>query len=104
MKKILKERNARKLLKKLETLEKVSENGKIFSVDFIKKDGSLRSLTCRKGVTKYLKGGENTTRHIKCLKNIPVYQTVYSLEDEGYRNINLKTIKKIAGQGKTYQY
>ena len=36
---------------KLESLIKNSR-GKIFSCDFIKKDGSIRRMTCRLGVTK----------------------------------------------------
>lgn len=36
-------------------------NGKFFSVDFIKKDGSIRKMVCRKGVKKYLKGGDKKT-------------------------------------------
>ena len=31
---------------------------KIFSVEFTKKDGTLRKMVCRLGVKKHLKGGE----------------------------------------------
>ena len=32
-------------------------NGRFVSVTFIKKDGTERTMLCRLGVTKYLKGG-----------------------------------------------
>ena len=32
-------------------------NGKVFSVHFVKKDGSLREMVCRNEVTKGTKGG-----------------------------------------------
>lgn len=32
--------------------------GKFFKAVFLKKDGSLREMTCRFGVKKHLKGGE----------------------------------------------
>jgi len=31
-------------------------NGAIFGVEFIKKDGSLRKMTCRTGVKSHLRG------------------------------------------------
>lgn len=62
-------------------------NGKFFKVLFVKKDGSLREMTCRLGVKKDLRGGKSTTEH---LDNIV---TVYDVFAKGYRNINLDTVK-----------
>lgn len=66
-----------------------STNGKMFTVCFIKKDGTERIMNCRLGVKKHLKGGASTTSHKKNLV------TVYDVKAEGYRNINLDTIKWI---------
>lgn len=98
MKKIYKTRMARKNLKKATTLKSVASKGKIFSVTFIKKDGSVRKMTCRKGVTKYLRGGKNTVRHI------PKYLTVFSTQDKGYRNVNVQTIKEIKGNKQVFTF
>jgi len=98
MKKILKTRKARKTLRKVETLKKIANTGKIFSVEFIKKNGETRRMTCRAGVKKYLRGGVNTTRHI------PKYLTVYSMQDRGYRNININTTKKIKFAGEEIKF
>ena len=34
--------------------------GKFFTVEFVKKDGTLRKMNCRLGVAKDLKGGQNS--------------------------------------------
>ena len=35
-----------------------SMRNRYFTVEFIKKDGSLRTMNCQKGVKKHLKGGQ----------------------------------------------
>jgi len=80
----------------ISTLKELVGN-KIFSVEFLKKDGSLRKMVCRLGVKKHLKGGE--------LKYSPEdfnYLTVFDLQSEEYRTINVNTIKKIKLDGVTY--
>lgn len=42
----------------------------IFTVKFIKADGSVRTMNCRRGVKKYLKGGLSTIRHKKNLVSV----------------------------------
>ena len=100
MNRIYKTRKARKTLKsssnKLEIMKKISENGKIFSVIFTKKDGTERKMTCRLGVKRYLSGGENPVRHI------PKYLTVYDIQTKGYRNINFDTLKGAKGNGQEF--
>ena len=71
-------------------------NGKFFKVLFVKKDGSLREMTCRLGVKKGLRGGKSTTDH---LDNIV---TVYDIVAKGYRNINLDTVKYFKCGGVEY--
>lgn len=68
----------------------LSSNGKIFSVEFIKKDGSRRLMNCRLGVTKHLRGGECTLDKEKFL-------VVYDLQSEGYRAINKDSIINVKG-------
>jgi hypothetical protein len=70
---------------------------KIFSVTFVKKDGTLREMTCRVGVKKHLKGGE--------LKYNPEelnYLTVFDMKEQDYRTININTLKKIKVDGVEY--
>ena len=68
----------------------LSSNGKIFSVEFVKKDGSVRLMNCRLGVTKHLKGGSSTLDPDKFI-------TVYDLQSEGYRAINKEAIINVKG-------
>lgn len=68
----------------------LTSNGKIFSVEFIKKDGSRRLMNCRLGVTKHLKGGISTL-------DADRFITVYDLQSKGYRAIDKKTIINVKG-------
>jgi hypothetical protein len=75
----------------MEFVDKIlNSNGKIFTVTFIKKDGSTRVLNGRLGVTKHLKGGVSTL-------DPDQYITVYDLQSEGYRAINRATIIDVKG-------
>ena len=71
--------------------------GNVFSVVFLKKDGSIRHMTCRFGVKKHLKGGE--------LKFNPIERSllvVFDMQKEAYRMINLETISNIKMKGVDY--
>jgi len=71
---------------------------KIFSAVFTKKDGTNRKMLCRLGVKKHLKGGKKgyDTETLN-------YLTVYSLDKQNYRTLNLNTLKQIKC-GKVYKY
>lgn len=68
--------------------------GKFFTVVFVKKDGSLRTMNCRTGVKKHLKGGVSTL-------NASEYLTVYDMQAEGYRAVNYATIQSVTCNGVT---
>ena len=70
---------------------------KIFSVVFQKKDGTLREMVCRLGVKKHLKGGE-LGYDAEALN----YLTVFDMQSEEYRTVNLNTLKKIKLDGVIY--
>jgi hypothetical protein len=61
---------------------------KFFTITFVKKDLSIRTINGRLKVTKYLKGGNCTLDKEKFL-------IVYSLKDKGYRAINKEAILAI---------
>ena len=71
--------------------------GKIFSCVFIKKDGSIRTMNCRLGVKKYIKG---TGKPISNTSNS--YVTVFDLAIDSYRVINVDTITNISIGGDEY--
>lgn len=72
--------------------------GKIFTVSFIKKDGTLRKMNCRLGVTKHLKGGE-LAFDPKEYDLIPVFD----LQKNAYRMINLDSLVEITINGETFE-
>ena len=69
--------------------------GKFVTVRFVKKNGELRTLNGRLGVTKHLKGGVSTLNHDQ-------YITIYDVVNEGYRAINRETIIEVKVGGAAY--
>lgn len=72
-----------------QAIDSVADGGKIFTVKFLKKDGSERVMNCRLGVVKHLKGGEKTLT--------PNYICVYDMQAQGYRSINPDTVISVNG-------
>ena len=70
--------------------------GKIFGATFKKKDGSIRNINCRTGVSKHLKGGKRTTYGYSNLL------CVYDVQNKGYRYINLDTLSTIRANKEEY--
>lgn len=70
-------------------------DGRLFSVTFKKKNGELRNMLARTGVKKYTHGGVNKNSN-------PNHLIVYSLNDHGYRTVNMETITKIKINGVEY--
>ena len=62
--------------------------GRFVTVVFEKKNGELRTLTGRLGVTKHLKGGVITL-------NPDAYITLYDVVNKGYRAVNRETIRSV---------
>ena len=63
---------------------------KFFTISFIKKDGTLRKMNARLGVTKHLKGGKKSYN-----PDDFNYLTVFDLGKKQYRTVNLNTVKEV---------
>ena len=75
----------------------LNTNGKNVGVAFTKKDGRIRRMSCRLHVTKGVKGvGRNYTPITKGLLG------VYDMNN-GFRMVNLKTLKEFAFQGQRFR-
>ena len=73
-------------------------NGKIFSAVFTKKNGEKRSMVCRQGVAKYVKGVG--------LKFKPEERNligVFDMHKKAYRFINTNTLEQIKVRGIKYK-
>ena len=73
-------------------------NGKIFSAVFTKKDGEKRTMVCRQGVAKYVKGIG--------LKFKPEERSligVFDMHKKAYRFINLETLQSLKVKGRDYK-
>jgi hypothetical protein len=73
----------------------VGDEGKLFSVTFEKKDGSLRTMTARLGVRKYLTGGGS-----KFDAEPRGMVRVFSMRDKGYRTVTAERIVRIKAYGR----
>lgn len=74
-----------------------ASNGKIFFVEFTKKDGSTRRMTARRGVAKGVKGTGMAYRPLS--KGM---LTVYDMDKAGFRLINLTRLKRFTVNGQKY--
>lgn len=82
----------------LEAEDKIlNSNGSMFTVTFIKQDGSERVMNCRLGVTKHLRGGTLAYDH-----KSKGFISVWDLQNKGYRMINKNTITALKINGKDY--
>jgi len=74
--------------------------GQVFGVEFIKKDNTLRKMSCRFGVKKHLVSNKPaTTAHI------PKYVVVFEMKGDSkplYRNVNLNTVQAVTIDGKRF--
>ena len=81
---------------KIESLIR-NTNGKVFSARFIKKNGEIRDIVCRLETQTGVKGtGESPDK----LDN--PYVSVYDMQQQGYRLINLQTIRTIKAEKEEY--
>ena len=69
----------------------------IFSVVFLKKDGTIRKMLCRFGVKKHLKGGKLAFNPLE-----RALLVVFDMQKEAYRMVNLNTISNIKMKGVEY--
>lgn len=74
------------------------QNNAIFSVQFQKKDGTIRDMVARLNVKAHLKGGT--------LKYDPSklgYITAFDMQKEQYRTINSNTLISLKADGTKYE-
>jgi len=75
-----------------------NQGNKIFSAEFSKTDGTTRKVVARLGVKSHLRGGEN-----KVVRDDRSYMTVFDMQKQEYRTLNLRTIKEIKIDGERYE-
>ena len=77
--------------------ESVSD-GKLFSVTFVKKDGSIRFMTCRTGVKKYRK----TLHEIIKTGCDTSLITVFDMQKKEYRSFHQESVLALKMKGQTF--
>jgi hypothetical protein len=75
-----------------------ANSGKIFTAKFVKKDGSIRTINARIGVSLGKERGKPTTA------NYPQYLTVYDMQKQAYRTLNLDTVIELRINKNAYRF
>lgn len=75
-----------------------ASKGKIFTATFVKKDGTIREMTCRREVKKGVKGVGLAYDPAK-FELIPVFD----MKKEGFRMIQAKTITNLNINGEKFE-
>lgn len=70
----------------------------VFSLRYIRKDGTEGEAVFHAKVSYNLKGGEDSTKHI------PVYRSLYNVQKKRWSKVNLQNITKARINGKTYKF
>lgn len=71
--------------------------GRIFSAYFRKKDGTMREMTCRRGVKAHLSGGD-----LPYDPKPKLLLPVFDMHLEKYRMVNLRTLVSFNIGGETF--
>jgi len=88
-------------LNKISVIHKtiINTKGKFFTTTFIKKDGTVRTMTARTGVSKGVNG--KGLKFNPTDKNLVV---VYEMNKDGHRMINLETVTQITFNNQTLNF
>ena len=73
----------------------LDSDGRFVTVEFVKKDGTVRTLTGRMGVKKHLKGGVSTLDPNQ-------YITIFDVRKLAYRAVNRSTILSVSINGSVH--
>ena len=77
---------------------KIVGDGRVFSATFVKKDGTIRVMNCRRGVSKGVTGvGLKFNPQDKQLLG------VFDMQKDQHRFINLQTLSQIRAGGEVYE-
>lgn len=86
-------------MSKITKFLKATNNGKIFSATFEKKDGTIRTINCRRNVSKGVKGvGYSFDPVSRGLLS------VYDMQSKGFRFINLETLVEAKVNGEIFKF
>ena len=86
-------------MSKISKFVEATNNGKIFSATFEKKDGTIRTINCRRNVSKGVKGvGYSFNPMSKGLLS------VYDMQSKGFRFIYLETLVEAKVNGEIFKF
>lgn len=81
-----------------------SSAGRIFAVQFVKKDGTVRDMTCKKFVERHLTYGIDNVQHNPVAHKPELYTVSDIGAADAFRNISLDKLKKVSINGVDYVF
>jgi hypothetical protein len=78
--------------------------GQFFSVAFLKKDGTARSMTCKKWVEEAFTYGSEKARPNPAAHKLEYYNACEIGNETCFKNINLLTLTEAKVAGKVYKF
>jgi hypothetical protein len=76
-----------------------TNDGRIFSATFVKKDGTIRTMNCRRKVTKGVTG-----KGLAFKPSDKGLIVVYDMHKDGFRMINLNTLIEAQVNGQIFKF
>lgn len=78
---------------------KATNDGRIFSATFVKKDGTIRTINCRRKVTKGVTG-----KGLAFKPSDKGLMVVFDMANDGFRMINLNTLIEAKVNGQIFKF
>jgi len=78
---------------------KATNDGRIFSATFVKKDGTIRTMNCRRKVTKGVTG-----KGLAFKPSDKGLMVVFDMANDGFRMINLNTLIEAKVNGQIFKF
>jgi len=76
-----------------------TNDGRIFSATFVKKDGTIRTINCRRKVTKGVTG-----KGLAFKPSDKGLMVVFDMVNDGFRMINLNTLIEAKVNGQIFKF
>jgi len=85
-------------------MNQAAKSGQMFSVEFVKKDKTVRKMQCKAWVERHYADGSKNAG-VNTVAHLSEYYTVSDVgAADAFRNINLDNLKKLVAGGKEYVF
>lgn len=80
------------------------QGGRVFHASFVKKDGSIREMQCKRWTEKHFTYGSANAQDNTCAHKPELYTVSDIGAADAFRNLNLNTLISVRASGKVYSF